>query len=202
MDKNQISYEEIDREIEARAAQKRKRLPHEIFDITELVLIVMALLLLLTTFLFRQTVVIGGSMNPTLENGERLVISNFFYTPHAGDIVVIQVDDKTAEKSGYLAEKEAIIKRVIATGGQTVEIRGGTVYVDGAPLSEEYVTELSDSRHSSMAPVTVSEGCIFVLGDNRTSSHDSTYFGEVDQRTVIGKVLFRFLPLSEFGGVR
>ena len=202
MDKNQISYEEIDKEIESRATSKREKLPHDIFDITELVLIVLAVLLLLTTFLFRQTVVIGGSMNPTLESGERLVISNFFYTPKAGDIVVIQVDEATAESAGSLEEKEAIIKRVIAVGGETVEIRGGTVFVNGTPLSEDYTTSLADRRHSDMAPFTVSEGCIFVLGDNRTSSLDSTYFGEVDARTVIGKVLFRFLPLSEFGGVR
>ena len=201
MDKNQISYEEIDQEIEARAAAKRKRLPHDVFDIAELVLIVLAVLLFLTTFLFRQTVVIGGSMNPTLENGERLVISNFFYTPKAGDIVVIQVDGETAERSGSLSEKEAIIKRVIAVGGDTVEIRDGTVYVNGTPLFEEYRSSLSDHRHSEMATVTVEEGHIFVLGDNRISSLDSTYFGAVDARTVIGKVLIRFLPLSEFGGV-
>ena len=70
MDENQISYTEIDKEIEDRAAAKRHKLPHEIFDFAELLLIVLAVLLLATTFLFRQTVVIGGSMNPTLREGE------------------------------------------------------------------------------------------------------------------------------------
>lgn len=202
MDNNQISYEEIDREIEARAVAKRKRLPHDIFDVAELVLIVLALLLLVTTFLFRQTVVIGGSMNPTLLDRERLVISNLFYVPKSGDVVVIQVDAETAKRATSLEENEAIIKRVIATGGQTVEIRGGVVFVDGEALSEEYTSASKDARHFTMEKLTVSEGHIFVLGDNRASSLDSTYFGEVDARTVIGKVLFRALPLSEFGGIR
>ncbi len=201
MDKNQISYEEIDREIEARAAAKRKRLPHDIFDVAELILITLGLLLLLTTFLFRQTVVIGGSMNPTLLDGERLVISNFFYVPREGDIVVIQVDKELAEKSAILNENEPIVKRVIATGGQTVEIRDGVVFVDGVARLEDYTGGMSYD-HFSMAPRLVSEGHIFVLGDNRGLSHDSVAFGEVDERTVIGKVLFRFLPLSAFGGVR
>ena len=198
MDENQISYDEIDKEIEERAAAKRRRLPHDIFDFSELVLIVAAVLLLLTSFLFRQTVVSGGSMRPTLEGGERLVISNFFYTPRQGDIVVLQVEKDIADKHPTLIEHQAIIKRVIAIEGQTVSVVNGTVYVDGEPLSEDYA--LKDA--SSTEAITVSEGHIFVMGDNRIGSLDSRSFGEVDKRAVIGKVLFRFLPFSRFGGVQ
>ena len=197
MDENQISYTEIDKEIEERAAAKRHKLPHEIFDFAELLLIVLAVLLLATTFLFRQTVVIGGSMNPTLREGERLLISDFFYTPKAGDIIVFQADSKLASRASEIQENEAIVKRVIATEGQTVRISGGIVYVDGMPLSEDYTA----SGTSNMKEITVSEGHIFVLGDNRSNSVDSRRFGEVDERTVLGKVLLRLLPLSSFGGV-
>jgi signal peptidase I len=197
MDENQISYTEIDEEIEARATAKRHKLPHEIFDFAELLLIVLAVLLLATTFLFRQTVVIGGSMNPTLREGERLLISDFFYTPKAGDIIVFQADGELASRANEIQENEAIVKRVIATEGQTVRISGGIVYVDGMPLSEDYTA----SGTGNMKEITVSEGHIFVLGDNRNNSVDSRRFGEVDERTVLGKVLLRLLPLSSFGGV-
>lgn len=198
MDENQISYDEIDREIVERAVAKKKKLPHEIFDFSELIIIVAALLLLITAFLFRQTVVSGSSMYPTLKNGERLVISNLLYTPQAGDIVVLQIEEEIADKNPLLEKNQAIIKRVIATEGQRVAVVNGIVYVDGSPLDEEYAIH----DHSNMKEVTVSKGHIFVMGDNRPSSLDSRTFHEVDSRSVIGKVLFRFLPFSEFGGVK
>lgn len=206
MDNNQISYEEIDREIEARAESRKQRLPHDIFDFSELILIVVAILLLLSTFLVRQTVVSGASMQPTLTHGERLLISNLLYTPKAGDIVVLQVEEEIADRHSSLYKNEPIIKRVIATEGQTVSITNGTVYIDGEPLAEEYKNVQGPygrpDERANMAPVTVSEGHIFVMGDNRSNSLDSRWFGEVDERTVIGKVILRFYPFSAFGGVR
>lgn len=201
MDENQISYEEIDREIEERAAARKKNRPHEIFDFTELVLVTLSIILLCSLFLFRQTVVAGGSMEGTLSDGERLLISDFFYTPKAGDVVVVQIEDDIADAYAELERNEAIIKRVIATEGQTVAVIGGVVYVDGAPLKEDYVLRDGYDSRADMAPVTVSEGHIFLMGDHRNSSLDSRYFGEVDERTVIGKVLFRILPFSRFGGI-
>ena len=200
MDENQISYEEIDREIEERAAAKRRKLPHEIFDFAELIVITLAILILLTVFLFRQTVVSGRSMTPTLLEGEHLVISDFFYTPKTGDIVVFQIEDEIcAQYPDILTKNEPLIKRVIATEGQTVKIANGTVYVDGKALTEDYVT--FNAPMLNVPETTVSEGHIYVLGDCRSDSLDSRYFGEVDARTVIGKVLFRVLPFSKFGGV-
>ena len=200
MDENQISYEEIDKEIEERAHKRRQKLPHDIFDFVEFFVIAFAVILLAFTFLVRQTVVTGASMRPTLENEDRLIISNLFYTPKAGDIVVIQIDDDIAAKRPTVLERDSsIIKRVIATEGQTVSIQNGSVYVDGALLDADF-SYLSDN--DSMAEITVSEGHIFVLGDNRSVSLDSRVLGEIDKRTVIGKVLFRLAPFSEFGGIK
>ncbi len=202
MDENQISYEEIDREIEERAADRRRRRPHEIFDFVELIVITLSVIVLATLFLFRQTIVSGGSMNNTLLDGEHLIISDLLYTPKTGDIVVLQVTDEIAGKYPQLSENEAIIKRVIATEGQTVGIVNGTVYVDGVALAEsEYVMRDGIDTHANMPTVTVSEGHLFVLGDHRNSSLDSRYFGEVDERTVIGKALLRIFPFSRFGGI-
>ena len=140
-------------------------------------------------------------MNPTLKEGERLLISNFFYTPEAGDLIVFQADAKLAAKADEIRESEAVVKRVIATEGQTVRITNGTVYVDGEPLSEDYTMSPHTYRYPNMSEITVSEGHVFVLGDNRDHSVDSRRFGEVDERTILGKVLIRLLPLSSFGGV-
>ena len=141
-------------------------------------------------------------MNGTLLHGERIVISDFLYTPKAGDIVVLQVTEKMVAKNPSLKENGAIIKRVIATEGQTVTIQGKTVYVDGVALKEDYVLwDGTDYSHTNSMTFTVSEGHIFVLGDHRNSSFDSRDFGEVDERTVIGKALFRMLPFSRFGGI-
>ena len=199
MDEYQISYEEIDKEIAERAHKKREKLPHDIFDFVEFFVIAFAIILLIFTFLVRQTVVTGGSMLPTLTEDDRLIISDFFYTPKAGDIVVIQVEDEIAAKRPLvLAENSSIIKRVIATEGQTVAIQRGVVYVDGAPIDADYnyYKDFDD-----MKEITVSEGHIFVMGDNRMVSLDSRVLGEIDERTVIGKVLFRIAPLSTFGGI-
>lgn len=199
MDENQISYEEIDREIAERAHKKREKLPHDIFDFVEFFVIALAVILLVFAFLIRQTVVTGGSMLPTLNEGDRLVISNFFYTPKAGDIVVIQIEDEVAEKRPLtLAKNSSIIKRVIATEGQTVSIQNGVIYVNGVPFEADFEFF---GDFDSMAEITISEGHIFVMGDNRRVSLDSRALGEIDARTVIGKVLFRLAPLSAFGGI-
>ncbi len=203
MDENQISYEEIDREIEERKKEKRQKLPHSIFDAVELIAITLAILLLVTSFLFRLSVVSGGSMSHTLESGDRLLISDLLYTPKNGDIVVLQMPDEITERYSQLEKGEAVIKRVIAVGGQTVEIKNSVVYVDGQALSEPYVffDETHDDTKANMQPITVSDGCVFVMGDHRNNSFDSRYFGEVDADIIIGKVLLRLMPFSSFGSV-
>ena len=207
MDENQLSYEEIDREIEERSAARRKKLPHDVFDVVEFFVIAFAVILLLGTFFFRQTIVSGTSMQNTLQSGDRLIVSNFFYTPKAGDVVVVQLEDDITERfPRSLFAGQSIVKRVIATEGQTIALVNGAVFVDGVRLDEEeyrYLTGLDD--YANMKEFTVPEGHVFLLGDHRDASLDSRAFlaagTVVDERTVLGKVLFRVYPFSSFGGI-
>ena len=146
---------------------------------------------LLFTFVIRLIGVDGHSMVPTLQDGDRLlVLSSLLYDDYVyGDIVVLR-------KAEFL--EEPIVKRVIATEGQTVDIdfESGSVYVDGALLDEPYINELTFLQEGTEFPLTVPEGCIFVMGDNRNHSSDSrdSRLGTVDTRYVIGKAVFLVFP--------
>lgn len=154
--------------------------------------VLIAGMLLVFSLLFRVIVVSGPSMNNTLLNGDwLLLISNVFYNnPQNGDVIVACKDSFDNGKP--------IIKRVIATDGQTVDIdfAAGIVYVDGVALVEPYVNTPTNVSGGIQFPLTVPEGCIFVMGDNRNVSKDSrsTQIGLIDRREVLGKALFIFLP--------
>ena len=143
------------------------------------------------TFGIRLIGVDGHSMVPTLQHGDRLLVANpMFYDDFKyGDIVVLT-------KESFLAEP--IVKRVIAVGGQTVDIDfdSGSVYVDGKLLKEDYINELTFTTDGTKFPVTVPEGSIFVMGDNRNHSNDSrdVRLGTVDTRHVIGKAVVLLFP--------
>ena len=157
-----------------------------------------AIMMLLFLFLFRVVVVSGDSMNDTLMNGDYLLLlSNAFYKePEPGDIVVASKD---SFENGV-----PIVKRVIAVEGQTVDVdfATNTVYVDGVALSEPYIKDDEPYIYSTNRltfPLTVGEGKVFVLGDNRKVSCDSrnTQIGLVDKREILGKAIFLFLPGAE-----
>ncbi len=149
-------------------------------------------ILLVFMLLFRVVVVSGPSMMQTLKNGDCLILlSNVFYkNPQYGDIVVAAKD---SFKNG-----EPIIKRVIATAGQEVDIdfENGDVYVDGVKLEEAYVNTPTTLFQGVQFPLTVDEGCIFVLGDNRNSSKDSRSpeIGLIDCREILGRAIFLAFP--------
>ena len=146
---------------------------------------------MLFTFVIRMIGVDGHSMVPTLQDGDRLLVLNsMLYDDYKyGDIVVLR-------KSSFLSEP--IVKRVIATEGQTVDIdfSTGSVYVDGVLLKEDYINELTFTEEGTEFPLTVPEGSIFVMGDNRNHSNDSrdSRLGTVDTRYVIGKAVFLAFP--------
>ena len=164
-----------------------------IFDFVELLIFSLVAVLLATTFIFRHSVVEGPSMETTLFGGEHLIISDLFYTPERGDIIVCE--DYTTKL------RKPIVKRVIALPGDRVEILiTGDVYVNGELLEEDYVYEDEETLYNHV-DVIVPEGEIFVMGDHRNLSTDSREIGTVDMDSVLGKVLFRFYPFSRFGKV-
>lgn len=176
------------------AEMKRISGMSRLFDFVEMLVLTVVAVLLISTFFVRHTLVQGGSMNNTLLNGQHLLISDVNYEPQNGDVIVF-VPLNVADRS------TPFIKRVIAVAGQTVEIRSGVVLVDGLAQSEEY---LSLSKGKSDYPeTTVPAGCVFVLGDNRTASHDSRYedVGMVDVRSILGKVVCRVWPVSAIGEI-
>jgi len=154
-----------------------------------LVAIVIVLLLV-----FRVVVVSGSSMYHTLIHGDMLLLlSNTFYAdPQYGDIVVLSKDSFDGGAP--------IVKRVIATEGQTVDIdfQQGVVYVDGKAMDEPYTYTPTNTSGGVTFPLTVSEGCVFVMGDNRNDSRDSRYpeIGQVDEREILGKAILLMMPGS------
>ena len=157
-------------------------------DLIYMLVIIMVLFLLV----FRVIVVSGSSMYSTLIDGDYLLlISNLFYQePEYGDIIVASKDS--------FENGEPIIKRVIAVEGQTVDIdfNAGTVYVDGVALQEPYINNATTLDEGIKFPLVVDEDCVFVLGDNRGRSQDSRSpsIGLIDNREILGKAIFLFLP--------
>ena len=158
----------------------------------------MALFVLVFTFVARVIVVSGPSMQNTLIGGDLLLVWSAGYTPKAGDVVVLT-------QESY--QEDSIVKRVIATGGQRVDIdyNTGTVKVDGVALEEPYIKEqmLVPGYGEGINHVEVPEGCIFVMGDNRNHSADSRFpsIGIVDNRCVIGHGVLVLFPFTHWKGL-
>lgn len=167
-----------------------KRSARGLFEWLELFVWVIGITLLIFSVFLRVAVVDGDSMQSTLHSGDTLLLSNFGYTPEKGDIIVFQVAGSD--------HSHPVVKRVIATEGDTVDIDfdGWAVSVNGEALEESYVTKADTAmeRGNIAFPLTVPKGCVFVLGDNRNASWDSRYsaVGCVDTRAILGKVLIRF----------
>ena len=161
--------------------------------------IYVSVILLVFLLLFRIIVVTGDSMYSTLWDGDYLLLmSNLLYPdPEAGDIVVVS-------KQSY-DDGAPIVKRVIATEGQIVDIdfENGIVYVDGLPIEEEYINTPTNRQEGMSFPLIVEKGCYFVMGDNRNNSRDSRSpdIGQIDKREILGKAIFLMLPGTD-GGLR
>ena len=202
---------------EAPAAEER---PHRSFwaELPILVLIALVAAILIKTFLAQAFYIPSTSMLPTLEVNDRIMVNKLAYQfgePEAGDIVVFEspfaVDERepfltvavrtVAESIGIRTASidDDLIKRVIAVGGQTVEIRSNTVFVDGQPLDESYLANGAAMR--DMDPITLELDEIWVMGDNRNNSGDSRRFGAIQVDSVVGKAFVRLWPLDRFGNL-
>lgn len=176
------------------SAKKKRKIGQDklnIFELFETVIAALVVVTVLFTFFFRVFDVDGPSMKPTLEHNDKLVVSTVGYKAKVGDIVVIS-------ETGDL--DEPIVKRIVAVGGDTVDINFTTGVVTVNGTEEDYSDELTTQQFDIAFPVTVPEGSVFVLGDNRGNSLDSrsTRVGCVDERYIVGKVLFRFFPFGDW----
>lgn len=193
--------EELDEDVEdgiAKYDPDKPRVIDWVYDIAELLIVTFAAVILLTTFVFKHSVVEGDSMYDTLENGDHLIISDLFYTPERGDIVVFE-DYSTALK-------KAVIKRVIGLPGDTVEIRDNGDGIFRLYVNGEEVVEDKDYAHTPLTSTgvwTVGDDEIFVMGDNRMFSTDSRDYrvGPVKIDSILGKALIRFYPFEKFGAI-
>ncbi|MEE0945700.1 MAG: signal peptidase I [Acutalibacteraceae bacterium] len=191
-----------EKQADFQVANDKKRVK-DIFDWVEVVLSAMLAVVIIFTLLFRVATIVGESMENTFFENQKVIISNCFYTPKAGDVVVVS---RNADNNSVLDNEQGpIIKRVIATEGQQVNIdfKSGIVYVDGIALDEPYTKTPTNLKYDIEFPVYVPEGHIFCLGDNRNDSLDSrsSRIGMIDTRYVLGKVTFRILPFDAFGKV-
>ena len=174
-----------------------EKLRRDLYDWIMSLLIALVVCVGLFVFCIRIIDVSGTSMVPTLHNEDKMFVSNLLYTPQAGDVVVFKTDSYDPNK--------ALVKRVIATEGQTVNIDfdNGIVYIDGVPIQEDYIAEVTHNKLDFIGPKKVPEGCVFVMGDNRNQSTDSrkSEIGMVDNRMILGRAYAIIFPLKAIGWI-
>ncbi|MFI3226752.1 MAG: signal peptidase I [Clostridia bacterium] len=167
-----------------------------LFEWVEALIVAVFTVIFVFIFIARPVGVDGESMLPTLNHGDNLIISNLFYEPSYGDIVVLTADN-------YYNGEKALVKRIIATEGQEIDIdfNTGEVSIDGVVIDEPYIYETTHLYEGTDFPQVVPENCVFVMGDNRNNSTDSRTkdIGMVPIDCILGRVIFRILPINDIG---
>lgn len=186
--------------------EKKKSVAREVLDWVLSIAVAIGVVALINMFVFVQVTVDGISMEPNLQTGDRLIATRFMYEPQVGDIVVVQpfLDEGTV-KGKLMFGRTLYIKRVIAVGGQTIDIKNNRVYIDGELLEEEYIPDhFGTPQGTTELPAVIPENHVFVMGDNRQHSRDSrdATVGIIRNEQVVGKANFRIFPFNKFGVVK
>jgi signal peptidase I len=166
----------------------------------KILVLALGLAFFIRTFIAEPRYIPSGSMLPTLEIGDRLIVEKLsYYThlPQRGDIIVFAPPPQL-QSQGFQAD-QAFIKRVIGLPGDTIEIKNGRVSINQQLLTEVYIAEPPNYLMSS---IVVPSSQVFVMGDNRNNSNDSHIWGFLPKANIIGHACFRFWPLERFGGMR
>lgn len=221
---NEITENEISEESSSGENAAKKENPFkDIIEIAESTIITIFVIILVFTYILHPVNIVGHSMYPTLNKNyegtraekndtDKVFMSTLYFDINYGDILVIDKDvnyllDDNGEAyvpEQYAPINECIIKRVIAVGGQTVDIHDGQVFIDGEAIDEPYINESNSTSDlgafTGQFPITVPEGYYFVMGDNRNHSTDSraASVGLVKKDQIYGKAIIKYSPLSEF----
>lgn len=162
-----------------------------IFELIESVLIAVVLALVIRFFLFEPFYIPSGSMEPTLQVEDKIIVNKIVYRfgePERGDIIVFKYP---------LDPSRDYIKRVIGLPGETLEIKESTVYIDGQAITENYLP--SDTKFMDFGPVSIPEDSYFMMGDNRNNSQDSRVWGTLPEDHIVGKAFLIFWPANRIG---
>ncbi len=172
---------------------RKERIAFPLYDLASVVGTAVIAIMVVFSFFWRFVGVVGPSMQPTLYENDWLAVSAVPKTPKAGDVVIVTQPN---------AFDEPIVKRVIATEGQTIDIRDDHVYIDGELLVETYIAPdvMTEREDLDNYPLTVPEGMVFVMGDNRPHSTDSrsSAIGLIDSDYILGRVSFRLMPFGKW----
>ena len=176
---------------------KEQQMRLDLYDWIQSLMVALVICVALFIFVVRVIDVSGSSMWPTLHDGDKMIVSGLFYKPKYGDVVVFKTDTYDPNK--------ALVKRVIATEGQEISIDfdRGVVYIDGTPLEEDYIAELTKNKLDFIGPQKVPDGCVFCMGDNRNASTDSRKkeIGMVDERMILGRAFYVAFPSGDMGWI-
>jgi signal peptidase I len=198
--------------------KKRQKKTSFLIELPILILVALVVAVLIKTFLVQAFWIPSGSMIPTLEINDRVLVNKLSYVfgePDRGDVVVFDppfgveedpepllqaVVRNIAESLGLQTPAvEDLIKRVIAVGGEEIEVKDGRVFVDGAAIDEPYLNQ--PASMPDFGPVQVPEGAVFVMGDNRARSQDSRRFGPIETDSIVGRAFVRVWPFDRWGGL-